>query len=141
MTKFFNKFKKSFWTIFPAFRAKNFFPENPPLSHTTSYGFLGTCQNLEKTNHTIPSKRLNRRMDGRTDRRTDIRTDRRIDGRTHRRTVGWKDGRTDRPYFIGPFRLLSLVQKMVKEVCLHYFIFFSNFNSELLLGEYHQTQL
>ena len=33
-----------------------FFLENQALSHTTSYGFLASCQNLEKTNDTIPRK-------------------------------------------------------------------------------------
>ena len=46
------------------FGANKFFPENPALSRTTSYGFLAPCQNSEKTNDTIPRKRL----DGRTDR-------------------------------------------------------------------------
>ena len=78
MTKSFNKFKKPcFWLIFGPFSQilgqKNFFPENPALSRTTSYGLLAPCQNSEKTNDTIPRKRL--------------------------------DGRTDRPYFIGPLRL------------------------------------
>ena len=44
--------------------AKNFFLENPALSRTTSYGFLATCQNLEKTNDTIPRKCLDGRTDG-----------------------------------------------------------------------------
>ena len=61
--------------------AKKVFPENPALSHTTSYRFLASCQNLEKPNDTIPRKRPGRRKGGRT------------------------DGRTGRPYFIGPFRL------------------------------------
>ena len=52
--------------------------QNPALSCTTSYCFLASCQNLEKTNDTIPGKCPDRR----------------------------KDGRTDRSYFIGPFRLL-----------------------------------
>ena len=34
-----------FWTIFGA---KNFFPENPAFSCTTSHGFLAPWQNLEK---------------------------------------------------------------------------------------------
>ena len=51
MTKFFNKLKK-------------FFPKNPALSRTTSYGFLAPCQNLEKTNGTIPRKRPDRQKDG-----------------------------------------------------------------------------
>ena len=75
-----------FWPIFPIFGAKNFFLENPALSRTTSYGFLASCQNLEKTNNTIPRKRLDRWKDGR------------------------KDGRMDRPYFTGPFQLTPGVQ-------------------------------
>ena len=76
MTKCFNKFKKPyFWPIFGPFsdfRAKTFFPENPALSCTTSYGFLASCQNSEKTNDTtISRKRLGRRTDGRTKGRTD----------------------------------------------------------------------
>ena len=76
ITKFFNIFKKTmflahFWSIFPIF-----------LSRTTSYGFLASCQNLEKTNETIPRKHPDRR----------------------------KDGRTDRPYLIEPFRLMPGVQ-------------------------------
>ena len=70
MTKFFYKFKKPcFWPIFgpKVLGAKQFFPENLPLSHTTSYRFLAPCQNLEKTNDAIPRKRLgrHRRMEGR----------------------------------------------------------------------------
>ena len=49
----------------------------------TSHRFLAPCQNLEKTTDAIPRKRPDRR----------------------------KDGRTDRPYFIGPFRLLPEVQQ------------------------------
>ena len=37
------------------------------MSRTTSYGFLVSCQNLEKTNYTIPR---NAWTDGRTDRQT-----------------------------------------------------------------------
>ena len=44
---------------------------------TTSHGILALCQNLEKINNTIPRRRRDR----------------------------WKDGRTDRFYFIGPFQL------------------------------------
>ena len=82
MAKSFNKFKKHcFWPIFPNFGAEIFFPENPALSRTNSSGFLAPCQTSEKTNDTISIKRLDRRTEGR------------------------KDGRTNRPYFIGPFRL------------------------------------
>ena len=88
MTQFSNKFKKPcFWPIFPIFGAKKIFLENPALSHTTSYGFLASCQNLEKVNDTIQRKRTDRLKDRRT------------------------DGKTDRPYFIGPFRIPPGVQK------------------------------
>ena len=51
MTKFFNILKKNrvfvpFFPIFGGKKKKN--PENPALSHTTSYSFLASCQNLEK---------------------------------------------------------------------------------------------
>ena len=82
MTKFFNILKK------PCFWPKLFL-ENPARSHTALYEFLASCQNLEKTNDTIPRKRPDRRKDGRT------------------------DGRTDRSYFIGPFRLTPGVQKRI----------------------------
>ena len=64
MTKLFNKFKKScFWTIFDPFsqflRQKKCF-RKIRLSDTTSYRLLAPCQNLEKTNDTIPRKRLDR---------------------------------------------------------------------------------
>ena len=80
-----------FWPIFPIFGAKNFFLENPALSCTTSYGFLASCQNVEKTN----DKFLPRQTKGNawTDQRT--------------------DGRRDRPYFIGPFQLTPGVRKTI----------------------------
>ena len=87
MTKYFNKFKKPcFWPIiFSQFLGQNFFlSENPALLRTTSCGFQAPCQNLEKTNYAIPRKRPGRRKD---------------------------DRRTDRPYFIGPFRLQPGFQK------------------------------
>ena len=69
----FNKFKKPcFWPIFPIRLWKIL------LSCITSNGFLAPCQNLEKTNDTIPKHR--------------------------------PDRRTDRSYFIGPFRLPPGVQ-------------------------------
>ena len=89
MTQFSNKFKKPcFWPIFPIFGAKKMFLENPAPSRTTSYGFLASCQNLEKVNDTIQRKCPDRW------------------------TEGGKDRRTDRPYFIGPFRLPPGVQKI-----------------------------
>ena len=50
-----------FLTYFLNFLGKNFFLESPTLSRTTSYGFIASCQNLEKTNDTIPGKRPDRR--------------------------------------------------------------------------------
>ena len=91
MTKYFNIFKKScFWPIFPIFGAKKFFLGHLTLSGTTSYGFLALHQNLEKTNDKIPRKQPDRQKVRWKDRR--------------------RDGRMDRPYFIGPFQLLG-VQK------------------------------
>ena len=83
MTKFFNKFRKlCFWPIFGAFSQflgqKHFFLENHALSRTTSCGFLAPCQDLEKTNDTILIKHPDRQRDTRV------------------------DGRTCRPYFVGP---------------------------------------
>ena len=70
MTKFFNIFKKTvfdpFLVHFPNFGGKNFFLENPALSHTTSYGFLALYQNLEKTNDTN-SKQTPGQMEGQKD--------------------------------------------------------------------------
>ena len=95
MTKFFNIFKKKpvfgpFLAHFPNFW-RNFFLENRALSSTTSYGFVASCQNLEKTNDSIPRKHLDRQKDRRTDRR-------------------------DRPYFIGSFWLPLEVQKWL--ICI-----------------------
>ena len=63
MTKFFNILKKNpgfgpFLAHFPNFWGKKFFTENPALSRTTSYGFLPSCQNLEKTKDIIPTKQI-----------------------------------------------------------------------------------
>ena len=67
MTKVFNKFKKlKFLVHSPNFWSKKHFLENPALSRTTSYRFLAPCQNLEKTNNTIPRKLPDRRKDGQT---------------------------------------------------------------------------
>ena len=72
MAKFSNKLKKTcFWPILGCFSQfwvkKKIFPENPALSHTTSYEFLAPCQTSEKTKDAIPRKCLDRRTDGRTD--------------------------------------------------------------------------
>ena len=53
-----------FW---PIFGAKKFFLENPALSHTTSYGFLASYQNLAKTNDVIPRKHSDRLKERRKD--------------------------------------------------------------------------
>ena len=60
-------FLAHFRSIFPIFGAIFFLLENPALSHTTLYGFLAPCKNLEKTNDTIPRKFSERRKDGWTD--------------------------------------------------------------------------
>ena len=73
MNKFSKKLKKPcFRSIFPIFGAKNISLENRALTHSTSYGFLASCQNLEKVNDTIqrkcPDRQKDRRtMEGRTD--------------------------------------------------------------------------
>ena len=71
MAKFLNKFLKTLllarlWSIFVIFGAKTIFMENSALSCTTSYGFLASCQNLQKSNDTVPRKRPDRRTEGRT---------------------------------------------------------------------------
>ena len=78
MTTFFNIFKKPvfgiFLAYFPIFEAKTIFLEILALSHITSYGFLASCQNLEKTKDTIPRKRPERWKDGRKPRQKDGQT-------------------------------------------------------------------
>ena len=70
------------------FGGKKGFPKNQALSSTTSYGFLAQCQNSEKTNDPIQRKLTDRRKDGQ------------------------KEGRMDRPYFIGLFQPRPEVQKL-----------------------------
>ena len=60
-----------FWPIFTIFGAKKFFLVNTALSHTTSFGFLASYQNLEKTKDTIPRKRPDRQKDERMEGRTE----------------------------------------------------------------------
>ena len=55
--------KPCIWLIFGA---KKIFLENPALSCTTSYGFTAPCQNLEKVNDTIQTKKTPGQMDGQT---------------------------------------------------------------------------
>ena len=62
-----------FWVNFPNFWGKFFFWEIW-LSHATLYGFLAPCQNLEKTNDTIPTKHLDRWKDRWKDKQKDEQT-------------------------------------------------------------------
>ena len=63
-----------FLAHFPNVGGKMFFPGNPALSPTTSYGFLAPCQGLEKTNDTISRKCQDRQKDGQKDRQTEGQT-------------------------------------------------------------------
>ena len=72
MIKCFNKIRKPcFWSIFGPFSKfwgqNKKFLENPAMSNLTFYGFLATCQNLEKTNDAILKKRPDSRKHGRKD--------------------------------------------------------------------------
>ena len=102
MTKFLNILKKPcFWPIPGPF--SQFFEQKKifwkiRLPRTTSYGFLASCQNLEKTNDTIPRKRPDRR----------------------------KDERTDRPYYIGPFQLTLGVQQLYYVMIIYLLNLFLN---------------
>ena len=58
-----------FWVHFPIILGKKFFPENLALSRPTSHGI--SCQIPEKTNGTIPRKRLGRRKNEKSEGRTD----------------------------------------------------------------------
>ena len=73
MTKFLNKSKNlvfgPYLVHFPNFGGKKQIFWNIWLC-TTSYGFLAPCQNLEKTDDTIPRKHPERRTDGRKVRQT-----------------------------------------------------------------------
>ena len=70
----------AFGPFFVIFARWEFFPKNPALPHITRCGPLTPCQASEKTNEPSLRKLTERRKDGRT------------------------EGRTDGPYFIGPFR-------------------------------------
>ena len=60
-----------FGPIFPILGTKKIFLKNQALSRTTTHGILAPCQISEKTNDTIPRKRLDRRIDGKVDGRKD----------------------------------------------------------------------
>ena len=76
-----------FLVIFTRWR---FFQKKIRLCHTIIYGSLTPCYVSEKTNEPIPRKLTDRRKDGRT------------------------EGRTNRLYFIGPFRKRPGVQLQQK---------------------------
>ena len=59
-------FLAHFRSIFPIFGAKKCCLKNPALSSTNSSEFLASCQNLEKTNNTVPRKHPDRRKHGQT---------------------------------------------------------------------------
>ena len=91
MTKFLNKLKKPcfgpFWAFFLNFGAKKIFLRK---SGSVTHNFIWVSS-------TMPNFRKNlwykfKKMPGQKD--------------------GWKDGRRNRPYFIGSFRLLLGVQKL-----------------------------
>ena len=93
--KFSNKLKKNlffdpFWAHFPNLWSKKICLENPALPSTTSHGILAPCQ--------ISEKKLMIQFQENTWRE------------------GQKDGRTDRPYFIGPFLLPPRVQYTVVKI-------------------------
>ena len=71
MTKFFNIFKNPvfgpFLAHFPNFGGKKICLESPALVTHNFIWVSRSCQNLEKTNDTIPRKRPDRRKDGRKD--------------------------------------------------------------------------
>ena len=109
-TKFSNKFKKPyFWSIFPVFGAKNFFPKNPVLSRTTPYGPLTPCLVSGKTNE-MEGKLLRKLRDGRTEGRKDGQP------RIHKTLPATVRGLKE-PNFSIKLRL-KLTQSEVKQVCL-----------------------
>ena len=71
MPKFFNIFKKAhFWPIFPILGAKKMFWKIRLCHAQLHMGSYHHANNLEKTNHTIPRKRLDRRTEGQKDGQT-----------------------------------------------------------------------
>ena len=58
MTNFLFKFKKPYFRpISQTIERKAFFLTTPVLSRTTSKGFLAACQNSEKSDDPIPTKK------------------------------------------------------------------------------------
>ena len=70
------------------FCPRGFFRKNPVLSHTIIYGPLTPCQVSQKTKEPIPRKLMDRRKDRQT------------------------EGRTNRPYSLGPFQLWQRTHKI-----------------------------
>ena len=102
MTKFFNIFKiPLFWPIFGPFLqfwgVKKIFLENPADTH-----------NFIWVSSIMPKFRKKLKIQFQENAQTD--------GRADGRMEGWKDRRTDRPYFIGPFQLTPGVQKKNKNL-------------------------
>ena len=65
-------FLAQLWFIFLNLWVKKFLPHfSSFVSQANSYGFLALCQNLEKTNDTIPRKCRNRWKGNQKDRRVD----------------------------------------------------------------------
>ena len=91
-----------------------FFPKNPALSHATIHGPLALCKVSEKKNRRAnPKKTVGRRKRRRKD---GIRTDR----------------RTDRTYFIGPFRPRPWIQPLFRMLrCFLYSYKRENFKPEI----------
>ena len=102
-----------FGPSFPILGAKKILTENPALSRTTSHGILAPCQISEKTKIQSQEKVW-------------------AEGRTE----GQTDRRMNRPYFIGPFRLLgrsptSIYQITLRRLCSQILSFyFSSFISK-----------
>ena len=92
MTKYFNKFKKPcFWLIFGQFSQilqQKFFFQKIQLCHTQLH--------LGFQYHAKIQKKINIQFQE--------------DAWSEGQTEGWKNGRTNRLYFIGPFQLLPEVQ-------------------------------
>ena len=75
-----------FWSFLVIFAKREFFRINLAQSYKISHGYQTPCWVSEKTNRPIQREPLNRWMEGQTRVWKDE----------------WKDGRVDRPKFIGP---------------------------------------
>ena len=86
--------KDHFGSFLIIFAKRGFFRINLAQSYIISHGYQTPCSVSEKTNGPIQREPLNRWMEGQTRVRKDE----------------WKDGRVDRPKFIGPFWIWLGVQ-------------------------------